>query len=398
MRTLAIGLIAIFAAGAGWGQFRGGAGGSIGGGATSGGISGRGTTGTDPNNTGIGDNSPLNNRPLFFSGKVALSDGAALPEPVKIQRFCGETSRQIAYTDLKGRFSFQTGQSMEVPEIDDRTGSGAGSLGLPNRGVRDRSQFGCELRFTLPGFRPETISLADSHYMDNPELGTIILRRIANVEGLTVSATSSLAPKDAKKSFEKGQEALSKKNAAEAQKDFERAVAVYPRYAAAWYELGRLNEQKNDFDEARKSYGQAVLADAKYIPPHERLAWIALRESKWQEIADDTDAILRLDPIDYPDAYYLSGAANLQLGNLDVAEKNAREAVTRDTAHRNARAPYVLGLILAQKRDYAGALPYLRTFLEQNPDAADAATVRQQLAAVEQAATQASGKPAPEKP
>jgi regulator of sirC expression with transglutaminase-like and TPR domain len=46
----------------------------------------------------------------------------------------------------------------------------------------------------------------------------------------------------------------------------------------------------------------------------------------------------------------------------------------------------VLGLILAQKHDFAGAVPLLRAFLEQNPDVADAATVRQQLAAIEQAA------------
>ena len=402
MRTLAIGLLAILAAGAAWGQIRGGVGGGIGGGTTSGGISGRNTTGTSPNSSGIGDNSTVNDRPLFFSGKVALSDGAALPEPAKIQRACGEAIRQVSYTDLKGRFSFQTGQNMDLPDVSDRSGPGAGGLGLPSRtSSRDRSQFGCELRITLPGFRPETVSLSDSRYLDNPDLGTIILRRIANVEGLTISATSSLAPKDAKKAFEKGQEALSKKNPTEAQKEFEKAVGIYPRYAAAWYELGRLNEQKNEFDEARKSYGQAVVADAKYIPPHERLAWIALRETKWQEVADDTDAILRLDPIDYPDAYYLSGAANLQLGNLDVAEKNAREAVTRDTAHRNPRASYVLGLILAQKRDYAGSAPLLRAFLEKNPDAPDAATVRQQLAAIEQAANGSASAPeksAQEKP
>jgi regulator of sirC expression with transglutaminase-like and TPR domain len=58
-------------------------------------------------------------------------------------------------------------------------------------------------------------------------------------------------------------------------------------------------------------------------------------------------------------------------------------------------------LILAQKHDYAGAVPLLRAFLEQNPDAPDAPAVRQQLAAIEQAArgnTSASQeKPLPEK-
>jgi tetratricopeptide (TPR) repeat protein len=399
MRTLAIGLVAILAAGAGWAQIGGGIGG-MGGGATSGGMSGRGGTLGNTNTPPLSEPSTANQRSIYISGKVVLSDGAALPQAVKIDRVCGGTVRVEGYTDLKGRFNFDLGRNNEMPDVSSRTETASGPLGLPNR-TRDRSLLDCDLHFTLPGFRPETLSLANSRYLDNPDVGTIILRRIANVEGLTISATSSLAPKDAKKAFEKGLEASNKKNATEARKDFEKAVEIYPRYAAAWYELGRLDEQNNQFDDARKSYGQAVVADAKYIPPHERLAWIALRETKWQEMADDTETILRLDPIDYPDAYYLSGVANLQLGKLDVAEKSAREALERDTTHRNARAPYVLGLILAQKHDYAGAAPLLRAFLEQNPDVPDAPTVRKQLAAIEQAArgnTSASQeKPLPEK-
>lgn len=384
MRTLAIGLAAFLTAGAGWGQI----GGSLGG-ASSGGLGGHGSLG-NTSSSPLGEPYPANQRSIYVSGKVVLSDGAALPQPVKIERACGGTVRVEGYTDLKGRFNIDLSRNDELPDVSSHTDATSGPLGMPSRG-RDRSSslINCDLHFSLPGFRQESLSLADSRYLDNPNVGTVILNRIANVEGLTVSATSALAPKDAKKAFEKGLEASNKKNLVEAQKDFEKAVAVYPRYAAAWYELGRLQEQANQFDEARKNYGQAVVADAKFIPPYERLAWIALRETKWQEMADDTNTILRLDPIDYPDAYYLSGVANLQLGNLDAAEKSAREAVERDKSHRNARAPYVLGLILAQKHDYAGAVPLLRAFLEQNPDVQDAPNVRQQLASIELAAEQA---------
>jgi tetratricopeptide (TPR) repeat protein len=377
MRILAIGLAAALAAGTGWGQAGGGAAGGAG---TAGGFGRIGRGGSSmPGNTSV------NQRPLFLSGKVALSDGSNLPEPVKIERICGASARLESYTDLKGRFSFEVGRSQDLPDASEDASNG--NFGVPNR-ARDRSPFACDLRVSLPGFRSETISLSESRYMDSPDMGTIVLRRIANVEGLTISATSALAPKDAKKAFDKGMEAVNKKNAAEAQKDFEKAAELYPRFAAAWYELGLLNEGQNRFDDARKSYAQSVTADAKFIPPHERLAWIALRESKWQELADDSDTILKLDPIDYPDAYYLGGVAHLQLGNWDVAEKDAREAIARDTAHKNPRAPYVLALALAQKHDFDAAAPLLRTFLEQNPNASDAGTIRQQLAAIEEAARQ----------
>jgi tetratricopeptide (TPR) repeat protein len=380
MRTVAMGLAACLMAGAASGQIGGSRAGNA----------GRIGAAGNSNSSTSGNNETLNQRPLYISGKVALSDGAALPEPVKIERYCSSTTRVEAHTDLKGRFSFELGRPQELADASDQTITGGSS-----RTTRDRSLMDCELRFSLPGFRMESVSLAGDRYLDNPDIGTVILRRIANVEGLTVSATASLAPKDAKKAYEKGIEANGKKNTAEAQKDFEKAVEIYPRYAAAWYELGRLNEQKNQFDDARKSYGQAVVADAKYIPPHERLAWIALKDTKWPEVAEHSDAVLRLDPIDYLDAYYLNGVANFQLGNLDAAEKSAREAVTRDATHKNPRAPYLLGLILAQKHDFAASASLLRAFLEQNPDAPDAANIRQQIASVEEAAKAQSSSGAP---
>ena len=374
MRYLAIGLW--LAAGIAWGQFGGGrgAGGSAG-------NAGRiGSTGNFPS---LGD-SPAS-RTIFVSGKVALSDDAPLPEAVKIDRLCSGTTRSVAHTDLKGRFSFELFRSTEIADASSEASDSLGNIADRRMG-RNQSLLGCELRFSLPGFRTESVSLAEERSLENPDLGTIILHRIANVEGLTVSATAALAPKDAKKLYEKGVEALTKKNSAEARKNFEKAVEIYPRYAVAWYELGILNEQRNQFDDARKSYSQAIAADAKYIPPHERLAWIALRESKWAEVAEHSDAVLRLDPIDYPDSYYLSAVGNFQLGNLDAAEKSAREAVERDKGHKNPRASYVLALTLAQKGNFRDAAPLLRSFLEQNPDVPDAVAVRQQLASVEEAA------------
>ena len=94
MRNLAIGLVAILAAGAGWGQIGGGIGGF--GGATSGGMGGRGGT------LGNGNNVPPLGEPLRpISATICFrqsrpDDGAALPQPVKIDRACGEMTRSKA--------------------------------------------------------------------------------------------------------------------------------------------------------------------------------------------------------------------------------------------------------------------------------------------------------------
>src|SRR5438067_11959988 len=51
-------------------------------------------------------------RGIFLSGRVTMDDGTAPPEPVRIERICsGGAPRAEAYTDSKGRFSFQLGQN-----------------------------------------------------------------------------------------------------------------------------------------------------------------------------------------------------------------------------------------------------------------------------------------------
>jgi len=369
-----------------------------------GGTVGGSATGNTPNIGGANTRTPSittppgNNvpeqRPIFISGKVALSDGTAPSEPVKIERVCNGSPRLEARTDRKGRFSFQLGQNLEFQDASANGQDGfGGGFGAPrgpgfgsNASLRDNNLFGCELRATLPGYRSDPVSLANIHYLDNPDLGTIILHPIAHVDGLTVSATTALAPKDARKAYEKGLEAAAKKNPDEAQKDFEKAVAVYPKYAAAWFALGQINEQRDHGEEARKAYDQSIAADSKFVPPYERLSFMALKESKWQELADTTDHMLQLNPYDYPSGYYLSSVANLQLQHLDVAEKNAREAIRLDPLKKNARAHYVLGLILAQKREFTASAESLQTFLNADPSAPDADIVRKQLEKVEAAA------------
>jgi tetratricopeptide (TPR) repeat protein len=370
-----------------------------------GGTTGGPPTGTAPNTGGANTRTPSINtppgnsnpeqRPIFISGKVALSDGTPPPDPVNIERVCNGSPRVEARTDRKGRFSFQLGQNLEFQDASSNGQDGFGGRGFggprgpsfgSNSSLRDNNLFGCELRATLPGYRSDSVTLANIHYMDNPDLGTIILHPIAKVDGLTVSATTAQAPKDARKAYEKGLEAAAKKNPDEAQKNFEKAVALYPRYAAAWFALGQINEQREHTEEARKAYDQSTTADPKFVPPYERLSFMALKESKWQDLADTTNRMLQLNPYDYPSAYYLSSVANLQLQHLDVAEKNAREAIRLDPLKKNARAHYVLGLILAQKHEFTPSAASLHTFLDADPNAPDVDFVRKQLEQVEAAA------------
>jgi tetratricopeptide (TPR) repeat protein len=116
-------------------------------------------------------------------------------------------------------------------------------------------------------------------------------------------------------------------------------------------------------------------------------AIISLQEGKWQDAADLSERVLRSNSTDYPSAYDLNSMANLHLNNLDAAERSAREAIRLDSAHRNPRASYVLGLILAQRLEFRPSADLLKSYLNAVPNAPDAEIVRRQLGEIEKSAT-----------
>lgn len=410
-------------------QQQGGQGGAgAGAGASAGGTSipGAGSTnpgvgrlpGTTTNPSQTPTQMPEMQRPIFLSGKVVMDDGSLPPEPVKIERVCNGRPRPEGYTDSKGRFSFQLGQNMGMMADASVSGSGADVFGDPSmsrsrsgglgggsmggmgggRGVNERDLMGCELRADLPGYRSDMVSLSGRRMMDNPDVGTIVLHRMAGVDGLATSFTTYAAPKDAKKAYEKAQELVKKKKLPEAQKELEKAVAGYPKYAIAWNLLGQLQQQGGSQADARKSFEQAVAADSKYVNPYLSLAMISAGENNWQDVADTTDRVIRLNPLQFPQAFFYNAVANYNLQKYDAAEKSAREAVKLDTQHRMPKAQHILGVLLAMKNDYAGAAENMKGYLQFARGASDAEAVQKQLTEIEKrlGQTQVTEQKAPE--
>jgi tetratricopeptide (TPR) repeat protein len=322
----------------------------------------------------------------------------------------GSGSRREAFTDSKGHFSFVIGGHMNTVMLDASDSAPATINGRPSDMTDDpltaspggmsspesleQRLWSCELTAELPGFRSDRISLAGRHMLDNPEVGTIVLHRIGNVEGSMISVTSLKVPKDAKKEYDKGHELAQKGKAADAQAHLEKAVAIYPEYAAAWSLLGDLRDESKQKEQAYQAYSKALEADPKYLSPYMGLATMAARQSNWQDVARFSDKVVELDGVDFPQAYFMSSVAYYNMGNVELAEKNARKAQQLDTQHRFPRVELLLGEILYQKHDYAGAAERFRSYLKMAPNASDASKIQEQLAALEKASGNATSAPA----
>jgi hypothetical protein len=334
---------------------------------------------------------------IYVSGNVMLDDGTPPPDPVTIERVCGGSPRAQAYTDQKGRFSFQIGQTSGIMQDASEEGSGlpggasrpvtsiANGPGAqpPLPGEPDKRLDNRDLRAVLSGFRSDTVGLEGRRLLDDPNVGTIVLHRLANVEGSAVSVTSLQAPKEARQAYNKALQDLRKNKLPEAAKELHKAVDIYPNYAAAWYELGRIEAQNQDNQQARKSFAHAVAADAKFISPYAQLAELEAKAEDWAELAGTTGKLLKLDAVDYPMAYFYNATANLNLGRIEEAEKSARAGEKLDAAHRFPKLEQVLAMILAREKDYTGAAAHLRSYLLLAPDAEDAARMKKQLAELE---------------
>jgi tetratricopeptide (TPR) repeat protein len=324
-----------------------------------------------------------------MSGKVIVDDGTPLTDPAAIQSTCKGRVHVEAYTDSKGRFTFEV-KSLNQNDVaaDQATDSSQTLLGRapteagrggsnPNR-LRDYWR-DCKLQAVLAGFTSGSVELAGKlSDLGITDVGTIALHRLGHVEGFTISATSAQAPAKAKKEYEKGRDLEKKEKWDAALESFQKAVETYPNYAIAWFETGRVQVQRGDLVAARQSFLRAMSADSKFVSPYQELAQLAARDRQWQEVVDTTNELLKLNAISFPQDWLLNAVGNFYLQNLDAAEKSARRGLELDTQHQIPKLEYVLGLVLAQKQDYAGALEHIRNYLRLSPHAADVETAQKQ--------------------
>lgn len=344
---------------------------------------------------------------IFLSGNVVMEDGSAVPTSVAIERVCGGRVYREAYTTSQGEFAFEVGRSLsmlgdasiETSSQERGPGGGGISQNSPFATTRDESNFGsrnqlfgCELRASASGFRSSTINLAQHQPLDPANVGTIFLQRLDKVKGTSVSVVSLQAPKDARKAYEKGLDAVKRGNLPQAQQQFEKSVQMYPKHAAAWFELGRILHQQNQTEAARKACSEAIAADSKFVNPYLELAYIAAQDGKWPEVITLTDQAMALDPLDYPSGFFLNAVAQYNLGNMVAAESSARRAERLDSQHHLARLGLLMASILMRKDDYNGALERLRNYLKASPNAPDANDVKTQISYLEKR-EQAAVKP-----
>ena len=345
-------------------------------------LPGIGTTPMQPN--------PDSDRISFVYGKVTMNDGSEIPEPAAIESICNNHQRVETYTDSHGNFSFELKKSSPYNDLQsgDMSGTTGDTLNRTNTAMDWRE---CEIRAVLAGFTSETFQLSrSSSFSESVDVGHLRVQAMGGVEGTVLSVTSLAAPSDARKHLEKARDQERKNKLSDAIQSLQKAVEIYPKYAAAWAELGRVQYIQRDSAGAQHSYEQALAADSRYAKPYLGLAQLAFDAHQWPALLDATNKLLSLNSVSFPMAWFLKSVAQFNLKDFEAAEKTARDGVKADTDHRLPRLEYLLGLILLRKQDYTEATEHMQQFLRLSSNQNDIAEAQAQLAKIEKLSATAS--------
>jgi tetratricopeptide (TPR) repeat protein len=334
-------------------------------------------------------------RPVFVSGKVVLPDGSPLTESAAIVSTCSDRKRIETYTDSRGNFSFELKKKTNTMGVQSADSSGDSDSAFNQ--TNDIFQYqNCELQAVLAGFKSERVMLG-SHVtatMGSSDVGKIILHPVGGDGASVMSATSLAAPNSARKAMDKGRELATKNKIPEAMAALQKAVEIYPKYAAAWMELGSLQYSQRDRAAAQHSFEQAHAADPNYSKPYLGLIQSAMDAQNFQAAIELTHQALALNSA-WPYVWLSQGTAQFNLGDLAAAENSARSGMKVDPDHRLSRLNFLLAMVMRQRNDYVQAAEYMREYLKYSALPADQAEAQKQLAEIERLSTQAQAKAAP---
>jgi len=339
--------------------------------------------------------------PTNVYGRVSLESGQPVPESVSVQLRCGIQLVQVVHTDLKGNFRFVLGSGPENNDIEmsasDDTPVVLGAtpsnspVAVNGLGGSTHKLWGCDVEVSVPGYQPLYKSITSDVDVDGINLGTLILTRIAGVQGAAISVTSLSAPGKARKEFEKGEKDARKRNLDSATKHLEKAVAEYKDYAVAWNDLGRIYAIDHRTEDARQAFTRAMVADPQYIPPCVGLADVELQNGQYEAAIEAAGKALKLYP-GMTAASFIQAVANLRLNRLDAAEKIARDAENAPLQNM-PQLHLLLADILLRKHDYSGAAAQLQDYLNEAPGGQFAAEAKKSLEQIEKTAADTSSAP-----
>ncbi len=208
--------------------------------------------------------------------------------------------------------------------------------------------------------------------MDAPRWGVqLFLRRPLelgkNAPGRTVSARELSIPRKAHDAMEKGLSRLHEKNDFQGSLAFfQRAVAEFPTYYEAYYEMGVAHLQLKQLAEAEQALRKSIdISQNTYFPAHIELAALLCNAHQFTEAETLARRSIELDANAWQGHFQLARAL-VGLNRVEAAEKSGLETRTRKPDF--AQLYLLLANIHIRQHAYPALLEDLDTYLKLEPN------------------------------
>jgi Tfp pilus assembly protein PilF len=292
-------------------------------------------------------------RIITVQGQVSLPEGMPAGRALVTLTTSSGVPRQ-AYTNELGRFEFpgmeEGDYTLSAKSVDDpylvaeRVEAGSGSTATSNLIVNLTLRREPAARKTKP---PAVITTAEA---------------------------DQKVPKDARRAFREGVRLRRENEADKALESFSRAIAIYPDYFQALAERGDMRVLQGKLAEAAADFESALKVNPRYGPALRGAGYCKLERREFAGAVDALEKSVTAQP-DNANTYLLLGIAYLELDRRGPAKMALFKALSFDSPHES-RAYIYLGNLYAREGLYAEAADMLRKYLEANPTAPDAATIK----------------------
>ena len=192
------------------------------------------------------------------------------------------------------------------------------------------------------------------------------------------TANDLKVPNDARKSFTKGLDAFRHQDYQKAADLFEKAIASYPQYDAAYDNLGVAFMRLKQTDKAREAFEHAVLLNDKNADADRNYARLLMADKEYPKAVDALKKSLMVDP-QSASALSMLSIAQFQTHDFDGALQSALKV--HDVPHEGyAIAHFVAGRAYEVKGEYPQATAQYETYLKEDPKGAQVQQVQNALA------------------
>lgn len=202
-------------------------------------------------------------------GRIVTDDGMPLFESARVELHCGQSALESAAVDGDGMFEFS----------------------------HPRQHAECNVAINAPGYRRANVPVASLPM--NPEIPGVSLHRLGKSRGESISVSHLAAPPDARRRYHAAMREMRRGEEARVETvltNLEAAAKLYPGYAQAWFEIGRLRLAQRDLERAVGALRRAVRADPWFVSPYEPLILLLRAIGAIEEAVSVCEDLRKVNP------------------------------------------------------------------------------------------------------